>query len=198
MATDDNAADRRVSPEQRASALFAGPLRWWRRLVGEPLPETLRASLAADEHVLAAAPVGSGGHLAVTALGLWVPDGDGVRRVGWDLVSKAVWRGDALTVTEADVVRVAGGAVVLADRDPVRYVLPRPGRIPRLVWQRVEGSIRSRYRKDLPGGGVWFVVRKVPGTDGVVLQARPDPGTDADVVAAIAEEAAEKLRGGQA
>ncbi|RBM21728.1 hypothetical protein DI005_09405 [Prauserella sp. PE36] len=166
------------------------------RLFGEPLPEPLRVSLAEDEHVLAVAPTGAGGHVAVTALGLWLPEGTGVRRVGWHLISKAVWKGDALTVTEADEARTAGRAVLLADREPVRHVLPKPGKIPQLVRRRVEGSIRQRYRKELDGGGAWFVVRKVPGSDTSVLQVRPDPGADTDVLASIAEEAAAKLAGG--
>ncbi|EHY91081.1 hypothetical protein ACWGRK_09250 [Saccharomonospora azurea] len=165
----------------------------WRRIFGPAVPDEVRERLAADEHVLAAADSGTGGHVAVSALGLWVPGGDGPRRIGWDLISKAVWSGDALVVTEAEVAERAGEAVVLRDLPPVRHVLSKPGRIPYLVRQRVESSIRSRYRKELPGGGAWFVVRKLPGTDGVVLQVRPDPGTEPDVVRDIAREAAAKL-----
>ncbi len=40
------------------------------------------------------------------------------------------------------------------------------------------------------------MVRKLPGTDGAVLQVRPDPGTDPEVVRGIAEEAAAKLANG--
>ncbi|WP_040918715.1 hypothetical protein [Saccharomonospora glauca] len=168
----------------------------WRRIFGPAVPDEIRERLAADEHVLAAAATGTGGHVAVSALGLWVPDGEGARRIGWDLISKAQWGGDVLTVTEAEVADRAGEALVLRDLPPVRHVLPKPGKIPYLVRQRVESSIRSRYRKELPGGGAWFVVRKLPGTDGAVLQVRPDPGTDPEVVRGIAEEAAAKLANG--
>ena len=58
---------------------------------------------------------------------------------------------------------------------------------------RVEASIRSRHHRDLPGGGAWFVQRKVPGRDGTVLQARPDPGTDPAVVARVAAEVVRTL-----
>jgi hypothetical protein len=34
----------------------------------------------------------------------------------------------------------------------------------------------------------------VPGQDGIVLQVRPDPGTDQDAVRAVAEEVAAKIR----
>jgi hypothetical protein len=169
---------------------------WLQRLLGPEAPDVLAHALADGEHVLGVAET-RGGPLAVTALGLWVPDGDGVRRIGWHLVSKAAWSGEALTVTEADEVGTAGQAVLLADRAPVPYPLERPGKIPQLVYRRVEGSIRSRYHKEFDGGGAWFVVRKVPGRDGSVLQVRPEPGVDTDTVARIAEEAAEQLsRGG--
>lgn len=161
-----------------------------RRIFGQDVPDVVRQRLADGEHVLATAATGTGGYVAVTALGLWVPDEQGVRRIGWDVISKAVWRGDVLTVIEAEVVERAGEAQVLRDLPPIRHVLPKPGKIPYLVRQRVESSIRSRYRKELPGGGAWFVVRKLPGTDGSVLQVRPDPGTEPDVVRDIAREAA--------
>ncbi|MFC4001280.1 hypothetical protein ACFS2C_07010 [Prauserella oleivorans] len=166
------------------------------RLFGQRTPAELQELLAPDEHVVGAAEAGTGGHVAVTALGLWLPEAGGPRRVGWHLISKATWEGEVLTVVEAEEVRRAGSAVLLADRPPARYVLPRAGRVPQLVRQRVEGSIRARYRKDLSSGGAWFVLRKVPGTDGAVLQARPDPGTDPDLVASMVEEAARTLEGG--
>jgi hypothetical protein len=72
--------------------------------------------------------------------------------------------------------------VLLADLPPRRLRLVEPGRVPETVHTRVEGSIRSRHHRDLPGGGAWFVQRKVPGRDGIVLQVRPDPGTDVAVV----------------
>ncbi|GAA3843232.1 hypothetical protein [Amycolatopsis tucumanensis] len=173
-------------------------MRWLRRLVGDPLPEDFPGRLAEGENAIGSAPVRGGGHLVVTELGLWIPVPDGARRIGWHLISKAVWGDGALTVTEADETGTAGAAVVLRDREPVRFELPRPGKVPWLVRQRVDGSIRARHRAELTSGGVWFVQRKLPGRDGVVLQARPDPGVDLDVVAAIAREAAEKLAPPQA
>jgi len=167
---------------------------WLRRLFGGGLPEGFPGTLDEHENALAAAEVSGGGHVVVTELGLWLPEG---RRVGWHLISKATWAGDVLTVIEAGELGSAGRAVLLADREPVRLALVRPGKVPLMVRQRVDGSIRSRHRQELSGGGVWFVQRKVPGRDGVVLQARPDPGVDPALVAAIAREAAEKLAPGE-
>jgi hypothetical protein len=57
----------------------------------------------------------------------------------------------------------------------------------------VEGSIKSRHRRELPGGGAWFVQRKISGRDGTVLQVRPDPGTDEAVVRQVAGDVAKSL-----
>ena len=55
-----------------------------------------------------------------------------------------------------------------------------------MVHERVTGSIRSSHHRDLPGGGAWFVQRKLPGQDGVLLQVRADHGTDEAVVRRVA------------
>jgi hypothetical protein len=163
---------------------------WLRRLFGDALPDEFPGTLAPGENALAAAEVSGGGHLVVTELGLWLPEG---RRVGWHLIAKARWSGETLTVIESEETGTAGAAMLLADRGGVRFTLPRPGKVPWMVRQRVDGSIRSRHRQEVSGGGVWFVQRKIAGQDGTVLQARPDPGVDPEVVAAIAREATEKL-----
>ncbi|MEV7554632.1 hypothetical protein AB0N89_33860 [Amycolatopsis sp. NPDC089917] len=163
---------------------------WLRHLLGDRVPADFDGTLDDGEHVVGGAAVEGGGYLLVTALGLWIP---GPRRVGWHLVGKAAWADGVLTLTESEETGTAGKAVVLADKPPVRFRLARPGKVPILLRQRVDGSIRGRHRKDLENGGAWFVERKVPGQDGTVLQVRPDLGTDVDVIKAIAEEAAEKL-----
>ncbi|HVV09409.1 hypothetical protein [Amycolatopsis sp.] len=163
---------------------------WLARLTGDRLPADFPGSLEPTENALAVAEVAYGGHLVVTELGLWLPEG---RRVGWHLVSKAVWAQGILTLIEAEETGTAGDAVLLADREAVRFALPKPGKLPVMVRQRVDSSIRGRHRHEAAGGGIWFVQRKLPGRDGSVLQARPDPGVDPELVSAIAREAAEKL-----
>jgi hypothetical protein len=168
-------------------------VRWLRRLFGDPLPEDFPGELESSENALGVVAVTGGGHLVVTELGLWVPEAGQARRIGWHLVSKAAWGDGTLTVIEAEETGTAGAAVVLRDREPVRFGLTQPGKVPWLVRQRVDGSIRGRHRAELTSGGVWFVQRKLPGRDGVVLQARPDAGVDVEIVEAIAREAAAKL-----
>jgi len=168
---------------------------WLRRVIeriaGPSVPEGFTGSLDATEHVLAVAEARTGGHLVASSFGLWLPDG---RRIGWHVLSKASWSSGWLTLVEAEEVGRAGEAVLLRDRRPLRFGLIAPGALPDTVHRRVTGSIRSSQHQDLPGGGAWFVQRRVPGRDGVVLQVRADDGTDAGAVERVAAEVAAKLR----
>jgi hypothetical protein len=158
------------------------------------LPADFDGVLGPDENVVAVAEVAGGGHLVVTSWGIWLP-GSGTRRIGWHLVSKAVWGEGTLVVTEATE-ETEDGVVLLTDLPPRRLRLDDPGKVPQIVHERVTGSIKSRHRRDLPGGGVWFLQRKVPGRDGTVLQVRADPGTDAEQVRRLALDVARRARRG--
>jgi hypothetical protein len=162
------------------------------RLLGRAeLPAGFTGRLDADEHVLAAATTGDDAPVVVTSLGLWWPDPDGTqRRIGWHLINKASWQQGGITLIEAEQVDVVDGALLITDRPPRRLRLVEPGRVPETVHARVEGSIKSRHHRELPGGGAWFVQRKVPGRDGVQLQVRPDPGTDEQALRRVAGQVA--------
>jgi len=164
------------------------------KIVGDGTPPGFTGTLEAHESVASVAELRAGGHLVATSLGLWVPTDDGPRRIGWHLLSKVTWGNGELVVIEADEIGAAGDAVLLQDREPRRYALVEPGKLPQAVHRRVTGSIRSRHHRDLSGGGAWFVQRKVPGRDGIVLQVRADPGTDQDSVRVLAAEVAAKIR----
>jgi hypothetical protein len=165
------------------------------RLRGHGVPSGFTGELGADEHVLAVAGVRDGGHLVATSHGLWVPGEALARRIGWHLVSKATWTGAVLAVTEAQERSSAGEAVLLADLPARQYELAAPGALPRVVQAKVTASIRSRHHQELPGGGgAWFVQRKVPGRDGIVLQVRADPGSNPEHVGKVAAALAEKIR----
>lgn len=170
--------------------------RWlWRRLLRAPaLPEDFTGRLDPDEQVLAVGALERDGHVVLTQFGLWIPEGDTVRRIGWERVSKAVWDRNALLVTEAVSDGQAGDAELLVELAPRRLPLAEPGKVPELVQARVTGSIRSSHYHELPGGGATFVQRKIPGRDGLVLQVYPDRGTDRDAVIAVAAEVAARLR----
>ena len=168
----------------------------WGRLTGrENVPDEVAALLETEEHVVAATELAGGGHLVVTSWGLWLPETP-PRRVGWHEVSKAAWNAGTLEITEATAREVGGpGTVVLTDQRPRRYRLDAPGKIPAAVQERVTGSIRTRTHRDLPGGGAWVLQRKVPGRDGLILQIRPDPGTDPGAVERLAAGVAERIGG---
>lgn len=161
---------------------------WLSRLWRQGAPEGFEGRLDDQENVLAAAEVTDGGHVVATSYGLWLPEEDGTRRIGWHMVSKATWGNGALVVIEATEAGQAGTAVLLSDLPARRFRLGKPGRVPQVVHERVTGSIKTRHRQEFPGGGAWFVQRRVAGRDGFVLQARLDPGTDRDSVAAVAEK----------
>lgn len=161
-----------------------------RKLLGrEELPPGFAGSLDAEERVLATAQLSDGGHLVVTSAGMWL----GERRVPWHLISKATWQSGTLVVVEATEQEDLGGVVLLADLPPKRLRLTDAGKVPQVVHERVTRSITSRHHRELPGGGAWFVQRKVPG--GVVLQARPDPGTDTAALRSVAAGVAKALGG---
>lgn len=164
--------------------------RWVARLGGtDQLPTDFAGQLSVDEHVLAVAEAADG-PLVATHLGLWLPEG---RRVGWHLLSKATWSEGVLGVVEAEETGTAGTAALLRDLPARRLVLTGPSRLPDVVHARVTGSIRSSHHRALAGGGAWFVQRKVPGQDGIVLQVRPDAGTDSEVVAGAAEQLVQRI-----
>jgi len=167
------------------------------RLLGRTeLPAGFTGRLNDDERLLAAASTVDGGPLVATSLGLWLTEPDGAaRRVGWHLLSKVTWQSGTLTVVEAAEREAVEGAVLITDRAPRRWRLTDPGRLPETVQGRVEASIRSRHHRTLPGGGAWFVQRKVPGRDGIVLQVRPDPGTDDAAVRQVAGSVAARITG---
>ena len=164
------------------------------RLLGRPeLPGWVE--LEADEHVVAVGEAAGGGQVVATSRGLWLPGGEAdPERLRWHLISKATWDAGTLVVIPAREVETVGGAVLIADEPARRVRLATPGRVPETVHRRVTGSIKTRNHRDLPGGGAWFVQRAVAGRDGILLQVRADPGTDADVVRKVAGEVARRLR----
>jgi hypothetical protein len=168
--------------------------RMFGRLVDRDLPADFAGKLAANEHVLAVAELADGGHVVATSVGLWLPDGDGVRCIGWHLISKATWAQGSLSVVEAVETGAVADVVLLADRPARRLRLGQPGKLPQIVHTRVTGSIKSSHHRDLPGGGAWFVQRSVAGRDGIVLQVRADPGTDQDAVRSLAAQVGEQVR----
>jgi hypothetical protein len=167
---------------------------FWGRLFGrDPVPAAVADRLGSEEAVVAVATVAGGGALVVTSWGVWPPAGE---RIGWHEIAKATWDRTALVVTPTTAEEIAPGTELLSDAVPQRFRLPEPGKVPQAVRDRVDQSIRSRNRRELPGGGAWVLQRRIPGRDGLIVQVRPDTGTDPVAVRRLAEGIADRLPGG--
>lgn len=132
-------------------------------------PADLVARLDRDERIVAWAHTDAG-VVAASNRGLWVP---AYRRIGWELVDKAVWRDGVLTVTEAELV----DNLLLRDLPPIHLRLTVARDLPPMVRRRVEASVVRSEVQPIAGGAARFVGRRVPGRDGVSWWARLEPGT---------------------
>ena len=132
-------------------------------------PRELVAQLNRDERIVSWADTDAGA-VAASNRGLWVP---AYRRIGWELVDKAVWRDGVLTVNEAELV----DDLLLRDLPSIQLPLTAPRDLPPTVRRRVEASVVRSEVLPVAGGAARFVARRVPGRDGVSWWARLEPGT---------------------
>lgn len=143
----------------------------WLRRRPQP-PASVLQQLDRDERVVSFADV-EVGVVVATSRGLWWPFPDGLRRIGWEYVDKALWYEGWLTVTEADVI----DDMILVDRPPVSTRIVNPRDLPPIVRKRVESSVVRSEVHPVPGGAARFVGRRIPGRDGVTWWVRLEPGT---------------------
>jgi hypothetical protein len=138
----------------------------------EAPPADVLAALPKGERVLSWASAESGAVVLATPRGLWWPDADGPRLIGWEHVDKALWRDGRLTVIQADVV----DDVLLVDRAPQTVALSVPRDLPATVRKRVESNVVRSELISVGGGLARFVARRIPGRDGVVWWVRLEAG----------------------
>ena len=138
----------------------------------EAPPADALAALPKGERVLSWASAESGAVVLATSRGLWWPDVEGPRLIGWEHVDKAVWREGRLTVTQADVV----DDMLLVDRAPQSVELSVPRDLPATVRKRVESNVVRSELLPVGGGLARFVARRIPGRDGVVWWVRLESG----------------------
>lgn len=173
----------------------------WARWRRQRLPEEARRPFEAGEHLVSWAPV-DGGHLIATNRGLYLP---GRERLGWHEIHKATWSGRELTVLPGRVVAAAGSSGdapvdVVADAEPVTFLLLDPDDLPRQVRQRVTRSVAYSSHHPLPNGGVRVLARRVSGSNGLSWALRYDPGSapaaeDREVVADLLATARSETAG---
>ena len=155
-------------------------------------PAELVARLAKSERVISWADGRDDAVVLATNRGIWWPDDDGQRFIGWQYVDKAVWRDGVLTLTAADVV----DDLLLIDLPPVSLELVTPRDLPPMIRRRVEANVVRSELHPVVGGSARFVARKIPGRDGVVWWARLEPGTrDSGEVRAHVARRIELLKG---
>jgi hypothetical protein len=139
----------------------------------EPAAEIV-ARLPPDERIVSWADIGGGGVVLASPSGLWWPSADDAPRlIGWQHVTKAIWKDGRLSVIEADIV----DDLLLVDREPVTAELEVPRDLPPVVRKRVEANVVRSELLTVAGGVARFVARRVPGQDGVHWWARLENGT---------------------
>lgn len=150
------------------------------RTRGGRIPPALLSALTDADRLLAGARTADGGTIAATRFGLWLVAGEVAERWEWHLISKARLAGGAMYVTVADVVETwPDGALLVRDRPEI---VLRPGystRLTDVVHERVRRSVAASSRLDWPAAGAWVALRRVAGHDGLVVQVRLDPASDA-------------------
>lgn len=142
----------------------------------ERAPAEVIAQLPKDERIVSWADTEDGGHVVVTPIGLWWPADEGLRRIGWQHIDKAVWRDGVLTVVEAEVL----DDLVLVDRAPVSVRVAVARDLPPTVRKRVEANIVRSEVHPVAGGSARFVARRIPGRDGLVWWVRLEDGLRLD------------------
>jgi hypothetical protein len=132
--------------------------------------------LPAGERVTAWGTTADGQTVVATQLALWLPTGEGHRRLPWQDVHKAAWSEGTMTITPG--VEVEPG--VVADGTVARLRLAEPRDMPGEVRARVTRSVAYSSHQPLTGlgGGVRVVARRVPGEDGLTWVLRFDEGVD--------------------
>jgi hypothetical protein len=128
---------------------------------------------SADERLLSWADTADEQVIVATQRGVWWPGPEGPRRIAWQHIDKAIWRDNALSVIEADVL----DDLLLVDRPPVSARLTRTRDLPPTIRKRVEANIVRSELLTVAGGAVRFVGRREPGHDGVTWWARLEVGT---------------------
>jgi hypothetical protein len=136
-------------------------------------PREALVGLPRTERVVSWADLDGGAVVVATPSGLWWPGPEGLRLIGWQHVSKAIWQGRNLVVTEAEVV----DDLLIVDRPPVQVALARPRDLPPTVRKRVEANVVRSEVLPIAGGRARFVGRRVPGENGVRWWARLENGT---------------------
>jgi hypothetical protein len=136
-------------------------------------PQSVMQLIPMEQRIVSWAETVGGSFVVATPAGLWWPDGEELRLIGWQLVNKAVWKDSTLVVTEAEIV----DDLLLVDKPDIAVELAVPRDLPPTIRKRVESNVVRSEVLNIMGGQARFVARRVPGIDGVRWWARLEAGT---------------------
>ncbi|WP_238334941.1 hypothetical protein [Kribbella amoyensis] len=109
------------------------------------------------EEVLAAVQLADGGWVAGSRAAVFLPDGDKLRRVGWEAIERAAWDADA------SVLRVFETTAFGTPLNVTELAVEDPGRFGQLLRERVDASVLVQRHVPLVGKkGVRIVGRRNP------------------------------------
>lgn len=123
------------------------------------LVEAVRVAAGERDDILAAVQLTDGAWVAGTRSAVYLPEGDKLRRVGWEAIERAAWdsEGSVLHVYETTAFGTPLRSTDLAVDDP--------GRFGQLLRERVDASIVVQRHVPLAGKkGVRIVGRRNPAT----------------------------------
>jgi hypothetical protein len=154
-------------------------------------PADVVALLPRDERVVSWADVAGGGVVLASPAGLWWPGHAEPRLIGWQHISKAIWRDGALSVIEADIV----DDLLIIDHDPVSVALGVPRDLPPVVHKRVTANVVRSVVVPVAGGTARLVARRIPGQNGVHCWARLEAGAqDTAAMRTVLADQLDRLR----
>jgi hypothetical protein len=136
-------------------------------------PDFVLQLIPMEQRIVSWAETAAESFVVATPAGLWWPDGDGLRCIGWQFVNKVVWQGTALVLTEAELI----DDLLLVDKPDVAVDLAVPRDLPPTIRKRVEANVVRSEVLNIMSGQARFVARRIPGEDGVRWWARLEAGT---------------------
>lgn len=136
-----------------------GVLRLRRSVWPSALVEGVRVAAGGRDDILAAVELTDGSWVAGTRSAVYLPEGDKVRRVGWEAIERAAWD------SEESVLRVFETTAFGTPLRSTDLAVDDPGRFGQLLRERVDASIVVQRHVPLVGKkGVRIVGRRNPAT----------------------------------
>lgn len=117
----------------------------------------MRVAAGGREDILASVQLADGSWVAGSRAAVYLPEGDKLRRVGWEAIERAAWD------SEASVLRVYETTAFGTPLRSTELAVDDPGRFGQLLRERVDASVLVQRHVPLVGKkGVRIVGRRNP------------------------------------